>query len=135
VTNIEWGLLLIILLLALAFAATLREWAYSNRMLRWNLQRGQLLNDVFQAAYIVISVPDHSAGMTVDGPGGNVVYQGTMLNYETLKSMLTVILKQEQDRRRGSKGLKSALAATAQYEHDNPQPKPPTYFGWRIPSI
>lgn len=129
-----WVLLwAIVILLTVYCAAQMIELRYASRLNRWENERTQMIVPVFHSAFALAWVPDHASEFTVDGPGGNVVHSGTMLNYDTLKSMLRAMTEQEDLRRSEALKLRESLKDVERWEKDHPQPKPFTVFGHRIP--
>lgn len=96
-----------------------RELIWAKRQMAWEIERITLVAEVFNAAR---AIQKHTFDW---GGGGNLSFQGTLLNYETLSKM--VMLNQEQ-----SALVLVAMDHVALFELEHPPPKPPTVFGKRL---
>jgi len=97
----------------------------------WNEQHKRV-GEIFREAWTVISTPTHLDQFNKDtvepgtGPGGNVVFQGTMLNYDTLKSMLTIMLQEETHRKTSRTKMAELMTELGRWENEHPYGEPIT---------
>jgi hypothetical protein len=92
--------------------------------LKWWGARNILLTEIFKEAWTVISTPTHLDQMKVEGPGGNVVFEGTMLNYSTLKEMLTIMLQEETHRKNSRGRMAKLMQELLRWENEHPYGEP-----------
>lgn len=100
--------------------------------LKWWAAQHELVAEIFSEAWIVASVPTHLDQFTVEGPGGNVVFRSepsnkfssTMLNYDTLKSMLRIMLEEETHRKESRQKMVELLEHLAKWEKVHPYGEP-----------
>lgn len=125
-------IILVVLVAALGFYLVLFiiELDYARRLNQWEHERFKYIEAVFVEIHIITSVPNHTTDLV--STGGNIMAQGTVLNFDALKTMTRVMLEQENDRRDAQSNITRALAELGQWERENPQPDPPTYFGRRF---
>lgn len=110
------GLSFIIIWLTSIVALEIRELHWRALLIQWSNDRSNGIMEVLSAANVI------TRHKFKEGDGGNLIYQGTLLNYETLAHL--VMTEQEQ---------KQLLVDHLKlWELDHPQPDPPTYFGKRL---
>jgi len=102
------------------------EPVYSSTMyeLIWWGEQHKRVGDIFREAWTVISTPTHLDQFNVDGPGGNVVHSSTMLNYETLKGMLRIMLQEETHRKISRQRMAELMTELGRWENEHPYGEP-----------
>jgi hypothetical protein len=121
--------LLMVNSVALFFVA--RELHWTRLVIEWTDERELIFSRIYREAEVVGAVGNH-VGLK-EGAGGNMAYEGTLLNYDTLKVMVKNMQEQEQDRREYTAKLNQTLAELMQWEKDHPVPPPPTLLHRRVP--
>lgn len=127
--------LTIALILVVATAGTLWWRLYradqENQKLRdllvWYAEHLEQIRPVFEQAFIIRSVPDHSNDMRKKGTSIVAVRKGieTVLNFETLKEMTWLMIEMESERRVAVQRMAKALDSLAVWEKEHPVPSSP----------
>ena len=98
--------------------------------LAWWWAQNKLVAEIFSEAWVVASVPTHLDDFAHDSAGnlatrgGNVVARGTMLNYDTLKSMLTIMLQEETHRKISRGRMVKLMEDLVRWERTHPFGEP-----------
>ena len=133
----NWVLLGGVLWSGLVIAAYRRELSYSAKLHKWEKMRFVLVQDLFNAAQTLVQRGigmDHAHEFK-EAPGGNIFYGHTMLNFQTLKDMVLQMQGTETQLPNVYAQLAPSVKALHEWQKNNPQPDPPTYFGKRIAFI
>lgn len=104
---------------------------YLQEIADWNDQREVHFFKIYNNAEVVVTIPSHMTGFRLR-QDGNVTYDGNMLNFNTLRDMLGVMLLQEESRREYSVALKNHLNDLAMWERTHPVPQPPNNWWNRL---
>jgi hypothetical protein len=122
-TYILWvpiGLLFIICLISIVVLK--RELKYAASQSNWEHARNSLLGDVVKCAMVIGHKLPTSSLSTEIGLGS-----------KTLVEQIKLLKDQEEARATVVRELNSTIDDLKNYEMQNPQPEPPTYFGKRLP--
>lgn len=103
--------------------------------LKWWAAQHDLVAEIFSEAWVVASVPTHLDDFNKasiepgGGPGGNVVARGTMLNYDmlnydTLRSMLRIMLEEETHRKGSRAKMVKLMESLTKWEKAHPYGQP-----------
>jgi hypothetical protein len=92
--------------------------------LKWWAAQHERISQIFAEAWTVISVPTHLEEFIVEGPGGNVVHSRTLLNYQTLKAMLKIMLEEETYRKVSRERMGRLMGALRTWESAHPYGEP-----------
>lgn len=108
-----------------------REFKWAAAVIKWENDRFELIRDVFDAANVLVNKTG-IADVIVDGPGGNAMMSGTLLNYQALKDMVSSMQVIEEARLTVARELAGSLGKVLAWQDDNPQPLPPVVFKKRL---
>lgn len=108
-----------------------REFKWAAAVIKWENDRFELIRDVFDAANVLVNKTG-IADVIVDGPGGNAMMSGTLLNYQALKDMVSSMQVIEEARLTVARELAGSLGKVLAWQDDNPQPLPPVVFKRRL---
>lgn len=106
-----------------------RKLHYHRQLIDWFEEREKIFAKMYSDCQVVTAVPVHN--VVLDGPGGNATYQGTMLNYSMLKELMSLMLEQEQGRRKFGEDLKKTLHDLVVWELEHPVPQMLPFWPWQ----
>jgi hypothetical protein len=131
-------MIIVVIVLAVLFVANgvalffvARELHWTRLVIEWTDERELIFSRIYREAEVVVAVPAHDD--LTEGAGGNMAYEGTLLNYDTLKTMVRYMQSQEQSRKEFTTKLNESLLELLAWEKNHPVPAPPTLFKRRVP--
>ena len=123
----------VLLVLLVVSCATLilvvRQLNWSKAVIQWSDEREGFFSKIYQEALVVVTVPRHD--FKEDG-NGNVAYEGTLLSYGALRSMMTIVKEEESARRVFVSILKTSLNELEVWERDHPVPPRPVLLPRKV---
>ena len=90
----------------------------------WWLAQHKHVEEIFSEAWKVISIPDHTEQFKKSPAGNQVMVRGTMLNFDTLKEMLWLMLDMESERRVARNRMAKLMGDLATWETAHPFGEP-----------
>lgn len=109
-----------------------RELVWRGYQLKWENERFPYIAEVVKWATMLTAIPNRTGKEFSEAAGGNIQFQGTLLNFETLKHMTLQIMETYKAQQDILGNFKKALWDLEHWQRDHPQPKAPTYFGHRL---